>query len=231
MSYIAICDDDIIYMEMLEKSIRSGFDDAKIKVFVNSEELFLSNEVFDIIFLDIDMPFISGFEVAEEIRKKNTYTRIVFVSGKDSMVVESIHYSPFRFVRKQYFEREIKEAVRALREVLDKESEIIEIVVNGEKVRVPILNILYVEALSRKSVFHLKEFELSGTDTFEKVCKKLAQHGFIQIHRSYLVNYKVIKMIEKNSVIIDNNIELPMSKYKKKQVLKEFQINLLNERM
>lgn len=68
---------------------------------------------YDIVLLDIQMGEVSGFMLAEELYKITGGENIIFVSSMENLVFESIHFRPFRFVRKSHLEEELTEAVES----------------------------------------------------------------------------------------------------------------------
>lgn len=66
---------------------------------------------FDLIFLDIDMPNISGMEAAEILRDGDDEFDIIFITNKDEFVYDAIKFAPFRFIRKPKFDLEIEETL------------------------------------------------------------------------------------------------------------------------
>ena len=121
MLTIAICDDDIELREKLKKSVRLIIndigDEADILSYMNGEDLIVAIQEektsIDILLLDIDMPGISGLEVAKALREAENDIIIIFISSYDNYVFESLEYSPFRFIRKSRINQELKLALRA----------------------------------------------------------------------------------------------------------------------
>ena len=108
MLRIAICDDDQALLHSYKNRIKALFEskhvDAIIFDYTKGSKLITEcKEVpFDLIFLDIDMPEMSGFDVAEKINDINADTVIIFVTNEEQLVYRSLRYSPFRFIRKAY---------------------------------------------------------------------------------------------------------------------------------
>ena len=75
---------------------------------------------FDLVLLDIDMPDINGFEIAERLRTIAPDASLVFVSNFEHFVFQSFDYKPLRFVRKSNLSEDIRTAI----EVYTKESRI-----------------------------------------------------------------------------------------------------------
>lgn len=104
---IAVCDDNKVTLDFLCDEIGREFSKTKADFFLDAFENgvdFLSQHEkapFDFVFLDIDMPNINGFEIAERINKDNS-SLIVFVTSHDELVYSSFRFQPFRFIRKNH---------------------------------------------------------------------------------------------------------------------------------
>jgi DNA-binding LytR/AlgR family response regulator len=105
---IAICDDDLEILNRLREQTFNMFqalkEDVKICTFTSGVSLIGSIEEdckdYNVILLDIDMPGISGLDVAKKLRDKNDDVIIIFVSSHEKYVFDSIEYRPFRYIRK-----------------------------------------------------------------------------------------------------------------------------------
>ncbi len=78
----------------------------------------------EILLLDIDMPEISGMELAEQIFSSNINTNVIFVTNRDDLVFQAIHYQPFRFIRKEKLNQELDEAICHLLNKLEKDENV-----------------------------------------------------------------------------------------------------------
>lgn len=84
------------------------------------------------------------------------------------------------------------------------------------KVTIPYSSILYFEARNKKVYIRYEDKEIGFCDSLESVEEDLNE-GFVRTHRSYIVNRKMIRkiMISKNTVLLKNKLEVPLSrKYK-----------------
>ena len=113
---ILIIDDNENYQMEIKKIIGRNFDDIQFNIdYVDdSSNIIISKKVFDIYFLDIDMPNCDGFGLAKKIKKINEKAIIIFVSSHDDLVYKSFEFNPFYFVRKEYMERELETAIKYL---------------------------------------------------------------------------------------------------------------------
>ena len=103
---IAVCDDEDESLHMIQKELYHAADKLNIEIetyFYNKGKkvldfIYNEKEDFDILFLDIDMPDISGLEVAKKLRQKNSDIILIFISAHEQYVFESIEYFVFTFL-------------------------------------------------------------------------------------------------------------------------------------
>lgn len=170
----------------------------------------------NVFFLDIDMPDVNGIVLASKIRKHFSDQNIVilFISDKEDLVYESLKEQPLRFIRKSHFKKEISEAVRAVVGIYENQPDTFFIEQNGTITALHISDIFYIESAGRILVIHTENKKHTIYGKLDNVEEKLAGYDFIRIHKSFLVNWKVIYSIESKSVILTNQETLPMSKYR-----------------
>lgn len=229
MVKIAVVDDDELYLEKLHKQVQDFLVSSKVEceiaVYTGGEQLIkdcLKNP-FDIIFLDIDMPGISGIEIAEKIRRYNDNIILIFVTNMEQLVFESIKYSPFRFVRKSLMQKEMQEVLQDLLKRIAKDSLSCKFSYNGQLIRVKLVDIMYFESFKHTIVLHSRDEKRYNIPyTLEQLQTSYESLGFIRIHKSYIVNYKYIFEINKNSLILDNSAELPVSRHRLSDVKKQY---------
>ena len=105
---IVVCDDKQESLDMIKTELYKSAEKLSITIEVycyrdgnNIVDLICDNkEDFDILFLDIDMPEISGLEVAKKIRERESDIILIFISAHEQYVFESIDYNPFKYIRK-----------------------------------------------------------------------------------------------------------------------------------
>lgn len=114
---IALCDDEQESLDILKKELDKEAEKLNIKISTSAYDdgnkvldlICKNKEDFDILFLDIDMPGISGLEIAKRLREENSDIILIFVSAHEQYVFESIEYSPFRYIRKSRIGDELLE--------------------------------------------------------------------------------------------------------------------------
>lgn len=219
---ISVCDDDVVMLNFLcdeiNKELKNNGVDFALDRFENGADFLSVYETapFDIVFLDIDMPTINGFEIAERINKDNS-SFIVFVTSHDELVYSSFRFQPFRFIRKNHIAAELPETVTALAEKNNEctAARHFEVRTSSENVFLDLNDVEYIEIYGhwlRITVKNSNAIECYGSlSDFEK---RLAPHNFVRTHKSYLVNCKYIYSIEQRQVVLDDKTAIPLSKYK-----------------
>lgn len=222
MIRIAIVDDEEIFLNSINFKIKELMQknekETEIYIFTDGKSMLEQNEktAFDIIFLDIDMPEITGIDISRQIRDKHSDIEIIFVSSKEEMVYESIKYTPFRFIRKNRFENEIQEAIETyLKKRKRNAFSYIFSTENGKK-PVAIIDIMYIEVKSHKLYVYFEDSKSNFTanGNMKDIENILSQYGFIRIHQGFLVNYRFINLIRQKEVYLDNGTRLPLSRGK-----------------
>lgn len=217
----AICDDDPTILDYLHEHISKEFrrQGAEIQIdkftlgqdFLNAHEA----EPFDVVFLDIDMPQISGFDVAEMI-SGNESTLLIFVTMHDELVFSSLKFQPFRFIRKSFLEEELGEVLDAVNKVLSKRAagRKFKLQTKSHDVYVDIEQIVYIEIYGH----WLRVYTNGDSEVLE--CygilsdyeSQLDSFDFVRTHKSYLVNCRYIRSVEKDQVVLDDKTMIPLSR-------------------
>ena len=130
---IAVCDDDMAMTQNLGETIQIEFSKqnrvCEPHLFSDPRKLVeaLAATAFHMIFLDMDMPNLTGFDVAKDVVARHPQTLIIFVTSHDELVYPSLQYHPFRFIRKRFFHSEIEEEVSAGIISLEESGQLIEV--------------------------------------------------------------------------------------------------------
>ena len=222
MITVSICDDDKEFLKKLSGYVRLHLDsfgaDCEIRTY--SDDMIIVEKIADtdIVFLDIDMPKINGFEIAEGIYKGDR-PLIIFVTMHDELVYSSIKFRPFRFIRKTHIDEELSEA--AVRYITDKSAaQKLNVPTGDSETAVNINDITYLEVLGHDVLIHLANSKqhIKSYGTLLSFENQLINRGFIRTHKSFLVNLKYIYSIDSKDIILDDKTVIPMSRYKAESV-------------
>lgn len=218
MTRVVFCDDEVKILEDLSTKIKKEFEklDFEIDLYTteNSMELLdhLKKNCVDILFLDIDMPMISGMDVAETLLNNETKTLLVFVTSQDALVYKSFKYHPFGFIRKTHFDEEISGVVEGLIEEIKQGSDTFLFKTNDSINRIKLQDILYFESESNYLNLHTLDTIYKFRSTISSIEKELSVKGFIRTHKGLLVNQEHIFSVKADNVVLDNDAVLPIGR-------------------
>lgn len=240
MINIAICDDNAIflnyYKSLVEHIIVKYTDDYRIFYFSNGNVLLsrhMDNE-FNILFLDIDMPNISGFDIAKKLRDQMSKCFIVFITNHSELVYESLDFQPFNFIRKNCsipIENSTEKVIRKiLRHMKQNERIILEDDISG-KISVRLNDIMYVESDKHYVIYHVSgnENTIKMRDNISDIETEFAAYDFIRIHKRYIVNLHFVSNIDthNNEIVLGSiHTKLPLSRNYKKNADEKYTLFL-----
>ncbi len=227
---IAVCDDEIIFLDNFVNQISTQFRKAGMEIelssFTNGTVLLEESKKipFDVLFLDIEMPGISGIEVAEAIRAVNPFVNIIFVTNRDDLVFQSIHYKPFRFIRKSCLPEELPEAISAMAKKISSENQYYTVSFNNSSRQIRVTDIMYVESYKHDIFLYTRDDKYRIKSKLQRLEKDFEVFGFIRVHSGYLVNYRFIYSIDKTKVVLNNKDMVPLSRYRLETVKQKLQL-------
>ena len=226
---IAICDDNLEHINILEKELfeinkahkiecdayQSG--ESLIKAYKNSPER------YDIVFLDMEMETLNGIETANAIREIDEYVIIVFITSHTEYMRESFKCSPFRFLLKPVDTEELKEVMGAVREKLSKSKKVLTFNENKALHRIFCEDIIYCESRDHYVYIHTKDETYKLCKSLSDLYKSLDNTIIFRVHSSFVVNFHYIKIV-KNSFIELYHCEekVPISRSYRKTTLEEY---------
>lgn len=194
---IGICDDNIIDSKTLESAIKKYYENKpfKLEIFTFSNGVeFLNNykiQDFDIIFLDIFLSDINGFNIAQELNKANSIVPIILYSSSKDYAVDGYQINLFGYLLKPLY-------VNKLYKLLDKFHEsttnkLLCLKKKGQNIYFNLKDIVFIESKGRQIIVHTTNnkdniFYYSLDDIEEQINNK----SFLRTHKSYLVNMNKI---------------------------------------
>jgi DNA-binding LytR/AlgR family response regulator len=230
-----IIEDDKLYLRIIEEFVNKTAELNLVNTFSSAVDAI--NQIgkesnVELIFLDIELPDMSGMEFMESLEIE---PQIIIISSKEKYAVDAFNYEvtdylvkPINYAR---FYRAIERARKRMqtRSGLDKiGKEEIFIKKNSTLVRLKYDDILWVEALENYVIFNTYDDKYTIHFTMKAIEQKLPSGKFTRVHRSYIVNTGNIEVIEDNSVLIrthDGTKTIPIGKSYKDNLMGD--INLM----
>lgn len=187
-------------------------------------ENFLRNEQADIVFLDIEMPKLSGLDWL----KRSTVKPLVILTtafpeyALEGYELDIIDYllKPVRFSRFLKAAQKAKDFIR-MKSAGNHLAEPSWLFVRSDKriEKIETADILYIESTGNYIHIHLKDKSIIAYLTLKGIESELPSTGFIQIHQSFIVNFSKIEAIEGNQVKINNKM-LPLGRSYRDEFMK-----------
>ncbi len=221
---IAICDDIRPMLDFLEREIKSRFTekglDSKISTYTNGQDFLIEhkNSPFDVVFLDIVMPDMNGFDIAKQIRTINSKTYIIFITTEVGLVIDSLDFQPFHFIPKgstSVIKDRLDHVIDKLMIHLSVNSKIELPLPYGKSKFVDLINILYVMSSANYVEFFLfNEETVKVRGKLPDMVGRLNPYIFCEIHNRFIVNMKHIRKVDfhDNFVTMDNGEILNISR-------------------
>lgn len=224
MYRIVVCDDEKEILNYILQKVEAGFEQSVFSVncmaVSDARELvaLLQNEPVDIIFLDIDMPFFSGLDIAKMITEKGLKTLLVFVTSYDALVYQTFAYRPFAFIRKSFFQEEIGDIIKRLEQELLSWREELVLQKAQEIVRILVEDIYYIEASGNYIDIYTKNGIERYRMTLANMENELKGRSFLRCHKGYLVNIRHINRMKNNEIELTDGSKLPVGRNYEKEV-------------
>ena len=174
---------------------------------------FLNREKVDLIFLDINMPELSGIQLYKSL---NQPPLVIFTTAYPEFAAESYEYNAVDYLVKPVkYERFLKAVNKAstyihpaigqaprVQEHQKQTEEFIFIKSGNRLIKVFPADILYVEADGNYMCFHTKERKIMSLLTAKEVLELLPGDNFVRIHKSFIISIDHIDAIERHDVVV-----------------------------
>ena len=223
MIRIALCDDNKEDMLQLHQKIiewyRENSKNQSVSITEYSDSVYLSSVIdagdsHDVFFLDVEMPKVDGFQLADKIRNKLPAAIIVFLTSHSELAPDGYKFRALRFVSKLVLSQKLPEAL----EVVQKEFSALEsgyLVVPHytDALRIPYNEILYVQHILRSSqIYTLRQGVIKDSRGLKTIYSVIGDKRFIYIDRSTFVNIDFIRELKGNEIILRTGESLAISR-------------------
>lgn len=204
--------------------------------------LYLRSNEIDLLFLDIDMPFMNGFELLNRLSLVNF--DIIFVTAYDQYAIKAFKYSAFDYLLKPVDEIELVNSVRKLENKKKNSSQstnyehLLEVFKSGQtqikRIALPTLEgfefievekIIRCESDSNYSKIFLQDSKMMLVSrTLKEMEEMLSDMPFIRVHNSHIISKNHVKKYVKADggyILMVDNAEIPISRARKDDVIQE----------
>lgn len=226
-----VVDDEALARKLLEKYIGQIPNLELVAMCKNPMEAaaVLQKEQIDVMFLDIQMPQITGISFLKSLNQK---PYVVFTTAYEQYALEGytldvVDYllKPFNFERFFQAVNKVSERLQTSQTVIAKatkeENPKDYILVKSEHRvhRIKFSDIDFIESMQAYVAFHINGKRILSLNTMKKLEKELPTNQFIRIHKSYIVAIHKVELLEGNQVVIGKE-KLPIGASYRERVMK-----------
>ncbi|MHA4811357.1 LytR/AlgR family response regulator transcription factor [Flavitalea flava] len=183
----------------------------------------LKKEKVDLLFLDIEMPYVTGIDFLKNISNP---PRVIFTTAYEKYAVQGFDLEVLDYLLKPIsFERFLKAANKAfdffkLQQVPERSQDHIFVKAENKLEKIQFADILFIEALENYVAIYTQDKKIITHLTLRMLQEKLPVSSFLQPHKSYLAAIDKINSIEGNILHI-LQYQVPISKYQKEEVMEK----------
>ncbi|MFK7907532.1 MAG: LytR/AlgR family response regulator transcription factor [Chitinophagales bacterium] len=222
-----IVDDELMARKSLERLCGRIPELEVVQVCESAEEAleFLKKTEVDLVFLDVEMPGLTGLELLDSIA---VMPQIIFTTSKTEYAFEAFQYEATDYVQKPVrfprLNQAVQKAVKIYEDANKQQGETgvegdlskdeIYIKDSNRYVRIKYDDILYIEISGDYATIFTSKNRHIVHSTLKNMQNKLPPSSFLKVHRSYIVNLTKIVDIEDNSLLIGDKI-IPISRSNK----------------
>jgi DNA-binding LytR/AlgR family response regulator len=231
---VVIVDDEPLARNFLEKYCEKHGDIEVAGSFQDAETalLYLNKNEVDILFLDVEMPDLSGFQLLDQL---TSMPKVILTAAKTDYAFDAFQYGVVNYLKKPITFIRFQEAIGKIKEFFNQNAELqptknielnhdgIFIKAGGKLTRLNFEEILYIESLGDYVKYITLSKNYVTLSTLKSVEEKLDNSKFMKVHRSYIANLQKIKNIQENTLTIEGR-EIPYSKTYKMEILSRINV-------
>ena len=219
---MALIDDNEADRDYIGKLILACFKEAApfsrpfLATFPSAEAFLFAyeeSEPFDILFLDVEMPGLSGISLAKKIRQTDENIQLVFVTGYSDYIAEGYDVSALHYLIKPVQEKKLSDVLQKAISLIQKNELFLPIQTKEGLERIPLSDIRYVEVYSNYITLHAKK-DYTVKRTLSSLEKEL-DNRFYRIGRSCIINLAYVRSVHKDAVVLldGSRILIPKNAY------------------
>ncbi|PLK45511.1 MULTISPECIES: LytTR family DNA-binding domain-containing protein [Emticicia] len=217
-----IVEDEVMARKSLQRLCEQHESLELAAVFENAEDalVYLSSEKTDLIWLDVEMPGLSGFDLLENL---TSIPQIIMTTTKTEYAFDAYQYQVTDYLKKPIMLPRFRMAVDKALELHSKKTTVspqrqeIYVKTDGRYVRLPYADILYIENIGDYVKIFTQDNSYIIHTTMKYLEEKLGEQ-FLRVHRSYIVHLDKIVDIEENNLVIAKKV-IPISRANKPELM------------
>ncbi|WP_031442465.1 LytR/AlgR family response regulator transcription factor [Arenibacter algicola] len=218
-----IVDDSSMQRMAIARLVNNHPNLAMIAGYSNAIEAIngIKNHEVDLIFLDVEMPIINGFDLLESL---DNPPQVILITGNPEYALKAFDYDVTDYLQKPItlarFDSSVKRAMAKCERAQRMSEEDVYIFVKSslKKHKVVINDIMWIEGLGDYIKLVTNEGNIVILSTMKSFEKQLPKYKFLRIHKSYIVNLERIEKFNRKNVEVEGR-QVPVSRRKKIELM------------
>lgn len=220
-----VVDDSNVQRQTIVRLVNENQNLTLIGEFSNALEAknCITNHEVNLVFLDVEMPIINGFDLLDGLKSK---PQVIFITSKAEYALKAFDYSATDYLQKpitrERLNQSVKKAISLIslnKENSDEENPYIFIKSNLKKLKLYISRIKWIEAFGDYVKIITDEENHLVLATMKSFEQELPTNKFVRVHKSYIVNIDKIEKFNSKYAEIGTS-KIPLSRNKKEELFK-----------
>ncbi len=211
----AICDDDSFFRDNLKSFLINYKTEKRLHIdileFEDGNSLLNCNEIYDIVFLDYQMPNLNGMETARILRARKNICSIIFITSFPEFMIEAFEVNTYRFLIKPLDTNKLSKSIDCFVKDRKMFSPIL-INTGGEQIVINSKDVIYIEGSGKYCNIRTINTTVRSSKTLSGVLNLLPQHCFFRTHKSYAINLFCIVSINGDCITLNNGEKAKISR-------------------
>lgn len=181
------------------------------------------NHKIDLIFLDVEMPEMTGLEFIKVLAHNKP--QVILVTSKQQYAIDAFDYDVADFIVKPVTQDRFIKAVMKAKEIIDSQNKNasydhdIFVKSDSQLIKLKTSDILYIEGMENYVVVHTASQSFTLHTTMKGIGSKLPSNQFLRIHQSYIVRLDKISKIEDNTLVMSGGKMVTVSRSLKQTLM------------
>lgn len=216
---IGICDDEKLIAEKLRRIVSECLlelgQEAEIFIFLSGKSLLKRISELDVVFLDIKMEGLDGYETGKYIRKLNSDCRIIMETGEFDRFEEAFEIGAIRYIRKPFDKEKIKEALSKVTSGLIGRRKL-EVYKERNRYEFEQRRVKYIRAYNGYTEYYVGNDIYRSELSLHEVEVQLDDRLFYKVSRQYIINLEEVVRKENGKIYVDE-MEIQISRRRKSE--------------